>query len=78
LVDYDEAKMLGAVLTAWPINGESATLLTSYFYEELRTSKDAANSLKCASKRCKEMLPHLALWAPFALVGDWQTGSLIY
>jgi CHAT domain len=77
IVDYDRANLLGAVLTAWPIHGEAAAVFTSFFYEELSKSHDVAKCLKQAAQRCREVLPHVCLWGPFGLVGDWEAGDLI-
>ena len=77
LVNYDQAGLLGAIMTVWPIHGPAASTYTREFYRSLRSTQDAAVALKAAAQHTRAMMPHPYLWAPFVLIGAWRVGHLV-
>ncbi|OQX24351.1 MAG: hypothetical protein BWK80_21230, partial [Desulfobacteraceae bacterium IS3] len=63
-----------AVATLWSVYDESASLLITEFYKELRISGSSkAKALQNAQKKflSQKAYAHPAYWAPFLLIGNW-------
>ncbi|OCQ89608.1 hypothetical protein BCD67_13390 [Oscillatoriales cyanobacterium USR001] len=62
------------VATLWSVEDESAAILISEFYKVLKTKVSKAEALRQAQLNLlmNPNYEHLAYWAPYVLVGNWN------
>lgn len=77
VVHYDQFGLLGSLLSAWPVHGVATTRFMDQFYTHLARGASMATAQKEAAKAIRSALIHPYFWAPFVLLGSWESQRIL-